>query len=46
MVGVESGVTSNAYFIVSSIVWLAGSTAVAVTIDRMSDAQFAGDAPT
>jgi hypothetical protein len=43
MVGVESGVTSNAYFIVSSVVWLAGSTAVALAIARMSDAEFAGE---
>jgi hypothetical protein len=43
MVGIESGVTSNAYFIVSSAVWLAGGIAVAVAIARMSDARFAGE---
>jgi hypothetical protein len=43
MVGIESGVTSNAYFIVSSAVWLAGGIAVAVAIARMSDAGFAGE---
>jgi hypothetical protein len=45
MVGVESGVSNNAYFIVSSAVWLAGGIAVAAAIARMSDAQFAGQAP-
>jgi hypothetical protein len=43
MVGIESGVTSNAYFIVSSVVWLAGGIAVASALARMSDAQFAGE---
>jgi hypothetical protein len=43
MVGIESGVTSNAYFIASSAVWLAGGIAVASAITRMSDAQFAGE---
>ena len=40
MVGVESGVTSNVYFIVSSAIWLAGGIAVAIAIARMSDARF------
>jgi hypothetical protein len=43
MVGIESGVTSNAYFIASSAVWLGGGIAVASAITRMSDAQFAGE---
>ena len=42
MVGIESAVTSNAYFIVSSAVWLAGGIAVAIAIAHMSDEQFAG----
>jgi hypothetical protein len=43
MVGIESGVASNAYFIVSSAIWLAGGIAVAAAIARMTDAQFAGE---
>jgi hypothetical protein len=43
MVGVESAVTSNAYFIASSAVWLAGGIAVAAAIARMTDAEFAGE---
>ena len=43
MVGVESGVTSNAYFIVSSAIWLLGGIAVGTAIARMTDAQFAGE---
>jgi hypothetical protein len=43
MVGVESAVASNAYFIASSAIWLAGGIAVAVAIARMTDAQFAGE---
>jgi hypothetical protein len=44
MVGVESAVTSNAYFIASSIVWLLGGIAVGTAVARMTDAQFAGAA--
>jgi hypothetical protein len=44
MVGIESGVASNAYFIVSSAILLAGGIAVAVAIARMSDAEFAATA--
>ena len=43
MVGIESAVSSNAYFIASSAIWLAGGIAVAVAIARMTDAQFGGD---
>jgi hypothetical protein len=43
MVGIEGGVSNNAYFIASSAVWLAGGIAVAIAIARMSDAQFAGE---
>jgi hypothetical protein len=42
MVGIESGVTSNAYFIAASAVWLVGGVLVAAAIARMSDAEFAG----
>jgi hypothetical protein len=42
MAGIESGVASNAYFIVSSAILLAGGIAVAVAVARMSDAEFAG----
>lgn len=42
MVGIESGVISNAYFIVASAVWLLGGVLVAIAIARMSDAEFAG----
>jgi hypothetical protein len=42
LVGTETAVTSNAYFIASSIVFLAGSAAVGVFIARMSDVEFAG----
>jgi hypothetical protein len=42
MVGIESDVTSNAYFTASPVVWLLGGIAVAAAIARMSDAQFAG----
>jgi hypothetical protein len=45
MVGLEGAISSNAYFIASSIVWLAGSALLAVAIARMSDAQFAGPIP-
>jgi Domain of unknown function (DUF4386) len=41
MVGIETAVISNAYFIVSAAVLAAGAVAVAVAIARMSDAQFA-----
>jgi hypothetical protein len=40
--GTEPFITSNAYFIVGSAIWLAGGIAVAVAIARMSDARFAG----
>jgi hypothetical protein len=43
MVGIESGVTSNAYFIASSAVWLLGGIAVGAAVARMTDAQFAGE---
>jgi hypothetical protein len=43
MVGTESGITSNVYFIVSSAVWLAGGIAFANVLARMSDAEFAGE---
>jgi hypothetical protein len=43
MVGIEGAVASNAYFIVASVVWLAGGIAVAAAIARMSDAQFADE---
>ena len=43
MVGTESGITSNVYFIASSAVWLAGGIAVGSAIARMSDAEFAGE---
>jgi hypothetical protein len=42
MVGIESGVISNAYFIVASAVWLVGGVLMASAIARMSDAEFAG----
>jgi cobalamin synthase len=44
LVGIEGAVASNAYFIASSAVWLAGGVAVAVALARMSNAQFAGEA--
>jgi hypothetical protein len=43
MVGVESFITDNAYFIVSSAVWLAGGIAVGGAIARMSDAEFGNE---
>ena len=43
MVGIESGVISNAYFIAASAVWLVGGVLVAAAIARMSDAEFAGE---
>ena len=42
MVGTEAFITSNAYFIASSAVWLAGGIAVALALARMSDDRFAG----
>lgn len=42
MVGIETAVVSNAYFIAAAAVLAAGSAAVAVPIARMSDAAFAG----
>ena len=42
MVGTEVFITSNAYFIASSAVWLAGGIAVALALARMSDDRFAG----
>jgi hypothetical protein len=44
MVGIESGVISNAYFIVASAVWLVGGVLMAGAIARMSDAEFTGQA--
>jgi hypothetical protein len=43
MVGTEAFITSNAYFIASSAVWLAGGIAVALALARMSDDRFAGE---
>jgi hypothetical protein len=40
MVGLETAIVSNAYFIVSAAVLLAGAVAVAVPLARMSDARF------
>ena len=42
MVGTEAFITSNAYFIASSAVWLAGGIAVALALARMTDDRFAG----
>jgi hypothetical protein len=44
MVGIESGVISNAYFIVASAVWLVGGVLMGAAIARMSDAEFTGQA--
>jgi hypothetical protein len=41
MVGIETAVISNAYFIAAAAVLLAGGTAVAAAIARMSDEEFA-----
>ena len=41
MVGIETAVISNAYFIAAAAVLSAGSIAVAVAIARMSDEAFA-----
>jgi hypothetical protein len=41
MVGIETAVVSNAYFITSAAVLAAGAVAVGVAIARMSDAAFA-----
>jgi hypothetical protein len=41
MVGVETAVISNAYFIAAAAVLSAGSIAVAIAIARMSDEMFA-----
>ena len=41
MVGTETAIVSNAYFIAGASVLLAGGVAVAVPILRMSDEQFA-----
>ena len=45
MAGVETAVTSNAYFIAASAVLLAGGAAVAAAIARMSDEDFARGGP-
>ena len=41
MVGTETAIVSNAYFIAGATVLLAGGVAVALPILRMSDEQFA-----
>ncbi len=41
MVGIETAVISNAYFIAAAAVLAAGSVAVAAAIARMSDEAFA-----
>jgi hypothetical protein len=41
MVGIETAVISNAYFIAAAAVLSAGSIAVAISIARMSDEAFA-----
>ena len=41
MVGIETAVISNTYFIVAAVVMAAGAVAVAVSIARMDDATFA-----
>jgi len=45
MVGTETMITSNAYFIAGAAVMLAGGIAVAAPLARMSDADFAGGGP-
>jgi hypothetical protein len=45
MVGIETAVTSNAYFIAAAAVLLVGSVAIGVAIARMSDAEFARGGP-
>ena len=42
MVGLEGALISNAYFIASAAVLLAGGIAAALAVGRMSDRQFAG----
>lgn len=42
LTGTEGVVTSNAYFVAGAAVLLAGSAAVAVSVGRMTDAEFAG----
>jgi hypothetical protein len=41
MVGTETAIVSNAYFIAGAAVFLAGGVAVALPLLRMSDEQFA-----
>ena len=41
MVGTETAIVSNAYFIAGAAVFLVGGVAVALAILRMSDEQFA-----
>ncbi len=41
MVGTETVIVSNAYFIAGAVVFLVGGVAVALAILRMSDEQFA-----
>ena len=41
MVGTETAIVSNAYFIAGAVVFLAGGVAVALPLLRMSDEQFA-----
>jgi hypothetical protein len=41
MVGTETAIVSNAYFIAGAAVFLVGGVAVAIAILRMSDEQFA-----
>jgi len=40
LVGTETAITNNAYFIASSVVFLAGSAAIGVCVARMSDDEF------
>jgi hypothetical protein len=45
VVGTETVIVSNAYFIAGAAVFLAGGAAVALAILRMSDDQFAHGSP-
>jgi hypothetical protein len=45
MVGIETAVTSNAYFIAAAAVLSVGSVAIGVAVARMSDEQFARGGP-
>jgi hypothetical protein len=41
MVGTETAIVSNAYFIAGAVVFLAGGVAMALPLLRMSDEEFA-----